>query len=194
MTASYISSRPHRRRRPSSSTPRHRIVLRSFLTTTTILLLAFFVQVSTLISSSTALPVTLQPRRNPLTVGLGLGSRSGGGRGIGINLGGGGGALLNLHRSHNRAIIESSETQAAEYEAIVSTLQKRSTLEAPISGANAEISDSTGTIITNTDASTPYRAHSMHAAALNKRQHSPGTSPGSGSGTGYNKNDPFDRR
>ncbi|KAF8926611.1 hypothetical protein BGZ47_002624, partial [Haplosporangium gracile] len=95
---------------------------------------------------SHALPITLEPRRNPLTIGLGL--RGGG---LGLSLGGNGNSLFNFHHRprdlHARTSIEPPsfeteiETQAAEKnEAIVpSLLQKRSALSGPpASGAEAD--------------------------------------------------------
>ncbi|KAF9143361.1 hypothetical protein BG015_000453 [Linnemannia schmuckeri] len=174
---------------------------------------------------SHALPVTLKPRRNPLTIGLGL--RGGG---LGLSLGGNGNSLFNFHQRprnlRTRASIEqpspSPETQAAEKnEAIVSSLlQKRSAFSGPpASGAEAD-SDSGSTGGGGGRPLGSPRRGQYHILPIQpsevrpmgggsgeeegevvrrsvmlenrKRQHVPGNPPGSGSN--FNKNDPFSRR
>jgi hypothetical protein len=174
------------------------------MTTSTLLLTFSLILLLTLITPSLALPIKLEPRRNPWTIGLGLRGGS-----IGVSLGGNN--LLNFHhRPRNldkRATLEPG-TQAAENEAVVSSLlEKRSDLAGPpASGADADAGDSTSgdrplgapdrgrfhIWPIDPSKSRPLNNDSGTGSGLEKRQHTPGTSPGSGGN--YNKNDPFSRR
>ncbi|KAG0280734.1 hypothetical protein BGZ96_001454 [Linnemannia gamsii] len=165
---------------------------------------------SALITPSLAFPVTLEPRRNPLTIGLGL--RGGG---IGLNLGGN--SLLNFHhRPRNldkRASLEPGAKAAEKEEVVSSVLEKRSILTGPpTSGAEAESGDTAGGdrllgdpgrgkyYIRPPSESGPLNDDSESGSVLEKRrlvenrkrQYTPGKSPRSGGN--YKNGDPFSRR
>lgn len=211
-TMASLQRYPRHRHRPSTSR-RHTF----FLTTSTLLLAAFAFLLSLLLTPSFALPVTLEPRRNPLTLGLGLG---GGRGGVGLSLGGNGNSLFNFHHRprrnlDTRASVEpETEAQAAEKnEAIVASLRKRSSLSGPpTSGAEAD-SDTTnndrplGTLRKGQyhilpiepNETRPLESGSGEEGGVvrrmvenKKRQHLPRNPPGSGSN--YNKGDPYGRR
>lgn len=194
-----------------SKSCRHRHTF-SFMATSTLLLTFSLILLATLIKPSLALPVTFVPRRNPLTIGLDL---RGGGFGVSL----GGNSLLNFHhRPRNldkRAFLE-PETQAAENEAVVSSLlEKRAALTGPpTSGVEADSDDTTSGDRPLGDSShgwyrigpidpskpRPLNSDSVSGSGLEKRQlvenrkrqHTPRNPPGSGSN--YNKGDPYSRR
>ncbi|KAK3811485.1 MAG: hypothetical protein JOS17DRAFT_796118 [Linnemannia elongata] len=202
-----------RHRRRTSTSRRHTF---SYFTTSTFFLTAFTILFSFLLAPSLALPVTLEPRRNPLTLGLGLG---GGRGGVGLSLGGNGNTLFNFHHRPRRSLSTRSstepeiETQTAEKnEAIVASLQKRSSLSGPPpSGAEADSDAANKNRLLGPHegeyhiqpiapkGARPLEDGSGEAGGvvrrmveIKKRQRYPSHMPGSGSD--YNKSNPYGRR
>ena len=195
----------HRRR---SSTSPHKVSLH-LLTTFTLMLLLFCATVPFTITPAAALPV-LEPRRNPLTLGLSLGGGKKGGNSVGVSLGGG--PLLNLHHPflHGRTVDQPPEAVAEAIAAVVD--EKRSSVVVPASGAEADnVERGVGRpwfgprrgdfhilpeppaaavpMDAAAAASSPSENKSRH---MEKRQRLPSNPPGSGSN--YNKDQPYGRR
>lgn len=206
----------HRRHHHLPSTSRRHDF--SFFTTSTLFLLTTFsILLSLLITPSFALPATLEPRRNPLTLGLGLG---GGRGGVGLSLGGNGNTLFNFHHRPRRNLHirsttepEAEEVLAAEKnEAVVASFLKRSTLSGPpASGAEADSDTANNNrplgsprqgqyhiLPIDPSETTPMESSPGEEGGVvrrmvnKKRQHVPGPRPGTGGD--YNKNNPYGRR